>query len=313
MERPGASAQAPSHGFRQRPRPWGSRRSREDPSCTTPAWGGVTYTLRPHGRTRSPPRPKNPHEATLSLRGPARSGGTHVYPPLCGGGTSPCAPKTPTGRPYPSAAQAGPEGLGCNRHCVGGGGDFSVCPQTPTGRPYPSAALAGPEGLGCNRRCVGENLSVCPQTPTGRPYPSAAQAGPEGLGCNRHCVGEGPLRAPPKPPRGVPIPPRPRQDRRDSGVTTAVWGRDLSVCPRTPTGRPYPSPAQIEPEGLGCNRHCVGEGPLRAPPKPPRGVPIPPRPRHDRRDLGVTAAVWGKTSPCVPEPPRGVPIPPRPR
>ena len=32
------------------------------------------------------------------------------------------------------------------------GGDLSVSPQTPTGRPYPSAAQAGPEGLGCNRR-----------------------------------------------------------------------------------------------------------------------------------------------------------------
>ena len=72
----------------------------------------------------------------------------------------------------------------------------------------------------------------------------------------------------PKPPRGVPIPPRPRQDRRDSGVTAAVWGRDLSVRPQTPTGRPYPSAAQAGPEGLGCNRRCVGEGPLRAPPNP---------------------------------------------
>ena len=72
----------------------------------------------------------------------------------------------------------------------------------------------------------------------------------------------------PKPPRGVPIPPRPRQDRRDSGVTAAVWGRDLSVCPQTSTGRPYPSAAQPRPEGLGCNRRCVGEGPLCVPPNP---------------------------------------------
>ena len=115
----------------------------------------------------------------------------------------------------------------------------------------------------------------------------------------------------PKPPRGVPIPPRPRQDRRDSGVTAAVWGGDLSVSPQTPTGRPYPSAAQAGPEGLGCNRRCVGEGPLRAPPKPPRGVPIPPRPRQDRRDSGVTAAVWGRDLSVRPKPPRGVRIPPR--
>ena len=71
-----------------------------------------------------------------------------------------------------------------------------MCPPTPTGRPYPPAAQAGPEGLGCNRRCVGRDLSVCPQTSTGRPYPSASQVRPEGLGCNRRCVGEGPLRVP---------------------------------------------------------------------------------------------------------------------
>ena len=74
-----------------------------------------------------------------------------------------------------------------------------MCPQTPTGRPYPSAAQAGPEGLGCNRRCVGGGQFVCPKSPTGRPYPSAAHAGPEGLGCNRRCVGEGPLRVPTNP------------------------------------------------------------------------------------------------------------------
>ena len=74
-----------------------------------------------------------------------------------------------------------------------------MCPQTPTGRPYPSAAQAGPERLGCNRRCVGRHSFACPHTPTGRPYPSAAPAGPEGLGCNRRCVGEGPLRVSPNP------------------------------------------------------------------------------------------------------------------
>ena len=58
-------------------------------------------------------------------------------------------------------------------------------------------------------------------------------------------------------PRGVPIPPQPRLDRRDSGVTAAVWGKEKYLTN-------------------------------------PRGVPIPPRPRLDRRNSGVTAAVWGK-------------------
>ena len=58
-------------------------------------------------------------------------------------------------------------------------------------------------------------------------------------------------------PRGVPIPPRPRQDRRDSGVSAAVWGKEEYLMNS-------------------------------------RGVPIPLRPRQDRRDWGVSAAVWGK-------------------
>ena len=94
-------------------------------------------------------------------------------------------PPPPQGRPYPSAAQAGLEGLGCLRRCVG----ERRIPYEPTGRPYPPAAQAGPEGLGCIRRCVGKGRIPC--EPTGRPYPSAAQAGAEGLGCNRRCVGVG--------------------------------------------------------------------------------------------------------------------------
>ena len=42
-----------------------------------------------------------------------------------------------------------------------------MCPQTPTGRPYPSAAQAGPEGLGCNRRYVGEGSLRVPPNPHG--------------------------------------------------------------------------------------------------------------------------------------------------
>ena len=84
------------------------------------------------------------------------------------------------------------------------------------------------------------------------------------------------------------------------------------MCPKSPTGRSYPSAAQAGPDGLGCNRRCVGEGPLRVP-NHPWGVPIPPRPRQDRRDSGVTAAVWGWSVSCARIPLRGVTIPPRPR
>ena len=288
-------------------------------------------------------------------------------------------PKSPKGRPYPSAAQAGPEGLGCNRRCVGEG-PFRVPTKPPRGVPIHPRPRQDWRDSGVTAAVWGRDLSVCPQTPTGRPYPSAAQARPEGLGCNRRCVGGGPLRVPPEPNGGSLSLRGPARAWRDSGVTAAVWGRDLSVCPKsptgrpypsmaqagpeglgcnrrcvggdlsvcpqTPTGRPYPSAAKAGPEGLGCNRRCVGEGPLRVPtiphgaslslhgpgrtggtrvcpppcgggrlrvpPKPPRGVPIPLRPRQDRRDSGVTAAVWGRSVSCARNPLRGVTIPPRP-
>ena len=166
------------------------------------------------------------------------------------------SPQTPTGRPYPSATPAGPEGPECARRCVGGG-PLRVA-QTPTGRPYPSAVPARPEGLGRNRRCAGRDPSQL-SSALGVPLSLRGPGKTGGTRHDRHCVREGPLRVPSQPPRGDPIPARPRQDRRDSGVTAAVWGRDLPVChPKPPTGRPYPSMARAGPGGLGCNRRCMG-------------------------------------------------------
>ena len=62
--------------------------------------------------------------------------------PAVGGST----PKTPTGHPYPSPAQAGPEGLGCIRRCVGVGG--VVSPPNPHGA---SLSLPGPGRTGGTR------------------------------------------------------------------------------------------------------------------------------------------------------------------
>ena len=45
------------------------------------------------------------------------------------------------------------------------------------------------------------------------------------------------------------------------------------MCTQTPTRCPYPSAAQAGPEGLGCNRRCVGDGPLRVP-TTAHGVPL---------------------------------------
>ena len=42
-----------------------------------------------------------------------------------------------------------------------------MCPHTPTGRPYPSTAQAGPEGLGCDHRCVGKGTLRVSSNPHG--------------------------------------------------------------------------------------------------------------------------------------------------
>ena len=69
-----------------------------------------------------------------------------MFPPLCGGGWCGVPSKTPTGRPYPSPAQAGPEGLGCIRRCVGVGGV-----QTPHNPHGASLSLPGPGRTGGTR------------------------------------------------------------------------------------------------------------------------------------------------------------------
>ena len=129
------------------------------------------------------------------------------------------------------------------------------------------------------------------------------------------------------PPRGALIPQTARPDRRDSGVVAAVWGWMVCASPRTFTGRPYrpsgqsksggtwvypplcgggwcacllvpprrapiPQAARARLERLGCIRRCVGVDGVRVS-WYLHGAPLcPKRPKQDRRDLGVSAAVW---------------------
>ena len=62
----------------------------------------------------------------------------------------------------------------------------------------------------------------------------------------------------PDPPQGASLSPeRPRQDRRDSDVSAAVWGGARSSNAHgTPTGRPYP------PNGIGRTRGTRVSPPL---------------------------------------------------
>ena len=89
-------------------------------------------------------RTQNPHGASLSLRGPGRTGGARVYPPLCGGGF----PPTPTGQPRLRASLVGPGGTGCHRPrgLSGGRGNYLFCTATET-RSRPRVALAAAVGV----------------------------------------------------------------------------------------------------------------------------------------------------------------------
>ena len=324
---------------------------RRDSGVSAVVWGW-TVCVSPRTPTGCPYPPSSPR----------RTGGTRVYPPLCGGGWCACLLVPPQGATITQATQAGPEGLGCIRRCVGVDGV--------RGSSYPHGASLSPKQPRQDRRDSGVSalvwgwmVCVSPRTPTGRhyhpsdpgrtggtrvypplcgggwcarllvpprgvPIPQTAQAGPEGLGCIRPCVGVDGVRVSSYPHRAPLSPKRPRQDRRDSGVSAVVWGWMVCAAPRTPTGRPYPpnSPrrtggtrvypplcgggwcacllvppqgatitqaTQAGPEGLGCIRRCVGVDGVRVS-SYPHGVSLSPKqPRQDRRDSGVSALVWG--------------------
>ena len=96
-----------------------------------------------------------------------------------------------------------------------------------------------------------------------------------------------------KPPRGLRIPPRPSQDRRDWGVSAIVWGLVVWCLFKTPTGRPYPLAARTGTGGTRVYLPMCGGGECGVSWKPPRDVPIPPQPTHDRRDSGASARCVG--------------------
>ena len=180
------------------PYPFVVRARPQGPGMTAVVWG-MDPSVCPH----------NPHRASLSPLGPGRTGGTRVRPPLCGGGTSPCDTQNPPrGVPIPPwSRQDG--GLGCSRRCVGEGA-HTRAPTTPTGLPYPSAAPSGPEGLGWNRRCARGGPLRVSLNPHGASLPPRGPGTTGGTRVSPPLCGGGTTPCAPKPPRGVPIPPRPR-------------------------------------------------------------------------------------------------------
>ena len=289
------------------------RQDRRDSGVSAAVWEWVVRCL------------QNPQRASLSPRGPGRTGGTRVYPPLCGGGCW-CLLGTPTGRPYPPAAQARTEGLGCLRRSVRLGGavpppnhprgapilpwpgqdrrDSGVSAAvwgwlvwcllgTPTGRPYPPGAQAGPEGLGCLCRCVGVDGVASPQNPHDASLSPRGRGRTGGTRVYPPLFGGGWCGVSSHPPRGIPFPPRPRQDRRDSGLSAALWGSVVRCLLKTPTGRPHPPAAQAGPEGLGFICRCVGMDGVWCLPITPTWRPYPPASQAGSEGLGCTRRCVG--------------------
>ena len=183
--------------------------------------------------------PSSPTVRPYPPSGPGRSGGTRVYPPLCGKGSTLCILVLRRGVPNPHAAQTGPEGLGCTRRCVGVGGPCvssfshgtSLSPKRPRRDRRDSGASAA----------VWEGLDlVYPRSPTRRRIIQTAQARPEGLGCIHGSVGLcGPCVSL-FPHGATPSSKRPTQDRRERGASSAVWEWLGACIPSFPTGSPYP-------------------------------------------------------------------------
>ena len=122
----------------------------------------------------------------------------------------------------------------------------------------PKAAQAVPEGLRCIGCCV-EVAECCAYlvVPWGVPSPEAAQTRPQGLGYIRRCVGGAGSCAYPFSHEASLSPIRPRQYRRDSGVSAAVW------------------------EWLHVVHTWLSHG----------ASPSPKRPKKNRRDSGVSETV----------------------
>ena len=211
--RPGAS------GCPKRP-----RKDRRDSGVSAAVWGGFGDP-NAHGSPTGRPYPPN---------GLGRTGGTRVYPPLRGEelealsyiphqGAS-LSPKRPRQDGRDSGVFA----------AVSGGVARSIIPDHPTGRPYPPNGPGKVGGTRVYSPLCEEVLKVQTRMapPRGVPIPQTVRVGPEGLGCIRRCVGRRRKVNHTRPPHGASLSPkRPKQDRRDSGVSAAVWGGLLRCRP----------------------------------------------------------------------------------
>ena len=106
----------------------------------------------------------------------------------------------------------------------------------------------------------GSGWALCiPCSPTGCPYPPNGPGGTGRVSGVSAAVWEwlGPVHT--LFPHGASLSPkRPRQGRRDSGVSGPVCGDGNGNAHVLPRGAPIPQAPQAGPEGLRCIRRCVG-------------------------------------------------------
>ena len=120
-----------------------------------------------------------------------------MYPTLCGEELEPKSYTAPPwGVPISQTPQAGPEGLGCIRRCVGSSPTPTLCGEElevqsmPTS-PYPPNGAGRTGGTPPYHRLSGEELETQSYTAPSRgvPISQTAEEGPEELGCMRPYVG----------------------------------------------------------------------------------------------------------------------------
>ena len=237
------------------------------------------------------------------------------------------------GMPIPQAAQAGPEGLGCIRCCVGVCGtcvfSFShgaslspkrprqdrrdsvvsaamwewralVYPRSPVGRPYPPSGPGKRGGTRVHPPLCGSGWTLCMFVlQRGVPIPQAAQAGLDGLGCIYQCVGTASLCVSSFSHGASLSSKRHRQDRGVWGASAAVWEWLALVYPRSPVGHPHPPSGPGKSGGMGVYSRLCTNGLSWCILVLPRGVPIPHAAQTGPGGSGCISPCFGVASHCA--------------
>ena len=138
--------------YRTRHPSWGvlspkrATRDWRDSGVSAAAWEGARSQI-VHGTPMGHPYPPN---------GPGRTRDTKVYPPLCGEQLEVQSYQTPNGASLSRKRPRQDRMDSVFSAAVWGGASSSIRPERLRhGVPIPQTAQAGPEGLGCIRRCVG--------------------------------------------------------------------------------------------------------------------------------------------------------------